>query len=497
MKSRLFSIAICTAALFCGAPAATAQTVNALEYFPLSAGAAATFSQGGTLNSTVVGTPVLVHGPEVPVVATPFIDPYGNRDYYTSDANGVWLHRTESPPMFGDAPGTSDTVAMFRSGGTVGVKLMNATTSVGAVTNINTFARAISGAGLNPSCDSCHAVPLLQMQGTVTVEPPQSVTVPAGNFPDALPLVLSFQLRDANNNLIGTQSSRLWLGKGVGRIKETDLNDGSTVDLTWSSILQPQPPVVFAATLPTSRSVQVGVPATIFATIINSSSTQTATGCRIHPLSSIPATFVYQTTDPATNSLTGTLNTPADIPPTRWQSFVIALTPTGVFGPTDVRFGFTCTNTNVAPINIGLDTLLLSGSTTPVPDVIALGATLKNDGIVDISTTTKLGVFAVAAANVGAGGGISVTAESANPSLPIGLRVCQTDPGSGACLNGVATGNSVTTTINAGGTPTFAIFVDGGGVVPFDPTGNRIFVRFRDGSNVVRGATSVAVRTVP
>ncbi len=176
----------------------------------------------------------------------------------------------------------------------------------------------------------------------------------------------------------------MWLGKGVGRIKETDLTDNSTVDLTWSSALQPQPPVVFAATLPTSRSVQVGVPATIFATIINSSSTQTATGCRIHPLSSIPATFVYQTTDPATNSLTGTLNTPADIPPTRWQSFVIALTPTGVFGPTDVRFGFTCTNTNVAPINIGLDTLLLSGSSIPVPDVIALGATLKNDGIVDI-----------------------------------------------------------------------------------------------------------------
>ncbi len=181
MKSRLFSITICTAALFCGAPAATAQTINALEYFPLTAGAAATFSDGSSLNSTLVnGSPVLVHDA---VLATPFTDPYGNRDYYTSDGNGVWLHRLESPPMFGDDPGTSDTVAMFRSGSTVGIRLMSATTSVGSVSPINTFARAISGAGLDPSCDGCHAAPQMRMQGSVTVERVVPVTVPAGSFP--------------------------------------------------------------------------------------------------------------------------------------------------------------------------------------------------------------------------------------------------------------------------------------------------------------------------
>jgi hypothetical protein len=399
--------------------------------------------------------------------------------------------------MFGDDPATTDTVTMFRSNSGSGIKLMNSTATIGSSVVTNTNGHAVSGAGLSPSCESCHSAsgfPQFRMVGTVTVEGVVPVTVPAGSFADALQLLLSFELRDrASNTLIGTQSSRMWLGKGVGRIKETDLTDNSTVDLTWSSALQPQPPVVFAATLPTSRSVQVGVPATIFATIINSNSTQTATGCRIHPLSSIPATFVYQTTDPATNSLTGTLNTPADIPPTRWQSFVIALTPTGVFGPTDVRFGYTCTNTNVAPINIGLDTLLLSGSATPVPDVIALAATLKNDGIVDIPGATGTGAFAVASANVGTGGTITVSADTAGTVLPISLTLCQTDSGSGACLGSSAP--SVTTTINAGGTPTFAIFVKGNGTVPFDPTANRIFVRFRDGSNVVRGATGVAVRT--
>ena len=54
----------------------------------------------------------------------------------------------------------------------------------------------------------------------------------------------------------------------------------------------------------------------------------------------------------------------------------------------------------------------------------------------------------------------------------------------------------MTTTINAGATPTFAVFVDGlGTVVPFDPAVNRIFVRFKDSGGVTRGLTSVAVRT--
>ena len=49
--------------------------------------------------------------------------------------------------------------------------------------------------------------------------------------------------------------------------------------------------------------------------------------------------------------------------------------------------------------------------------------------------------------------------------------------------------------INANATPTFGIFVQSNGTVPFDPAANRIFVRFKDGDNVTRGSTSVAVRT--
>jgi hypothetical protein len=73
-------------------------------------------------------------------------------------------------------------------------------------------------------------------------------------------------------------------------------------------VLRPQPAGAqssVAAVLPSSRSVTVGTPATAFATIINTGSV-TASNCRLVPLTSIPATFAFQTTNPATNAVTGT-----------------------------------------------------------------------------------------------------------------------------------------------------------------------------------------------
>lgn len=80
-----------------------------------------------------------------------------------------------------------------------------------------------------------------------------------------------------------------------------------------------------------------------------------------------------------------------------------------------------------------------------------------------------------------------------NVTLPVALTICETDPVTSVCKD--PPGASVTRGITPSQTPTYGIFVKGDGPIGFDPGVNRIFVRFRDGANVTRGSTSVAVRT--
>ena len=152
--------------------------------------------------------------------------------------------------------------------------------------------------------------------------------------------------------------------------------------------------------LPLSRSAQAGltppVTLTAFATIINTGP-GTATTCSIMPATMVPATFVFQTTDPTTNALTGTVNTPVDIPQAGSQRFVFAFTPIAVFPPTNVALNFACA-CHPAPRVSGPNTILLSASTTPVPDVVPLAAS-QVPGDVEIPGDTGTGVFAIATVN--------------------------------------------------------------------------------------------------
>jgi hypothetical protein len=247
---------------------------------------------------------------------------------------------------------------------------------------------------------------------------------------------------------------------------------------------------VQAAVLPSSRSVQVGAPATAFATIINTAPLALA-GCRIAPLAAVPASFLYQTTDPATNQLIGTPNTPASIAAGGLQTFLISFTPTASIAPTDVRFDFSCLGAASAPLIAGVNTLLLSAAPGPVPDIVALVA--ADGGVVALSGPAGSGSFAVAGIDVGAAATISVTADTGSAFVPVSLLLCETDPSTGACQGGPA--DSVSHAFGAGGTATFGVFVTAFGPVANDPAVNRVFVRFTDADGATRGSTSVAVRT--
>ncbi|MDB5396216.1 MAG: putative peptidase family [Rhodospirillales bacterium] len=246
---------------------------------------------------------------------------------------------------------------------------------------------------------------------------------------------------------------------------------------------------IVSAILPSSRSVRVNATATAFATIINTGS-QPATSCAIALATPIGATFSYQTTSAATNQPIGAPNTPVNIAGNGSQSFIISVTPTAPLSAIDVAFTMQCTNTSVASSTTGLNTLLLSASTTPVPDIVALAATKRSDGYVGVITGT--GAFAVATVNLGATGDLIVSADTGSSTVPVSMMLCQTDPVSGQCISPIVTSLPVTITTNA--TLTFAVFVTANASFTPDPANKRIFLRFRDNpGGVTRGATSVAV----
>ena len=249
---------------------------------------------------------------------------------------------------------------------------------------------------------------------------------------------------------------------------------------------------LYAAVLPYARSVQLGQAATAFGTIINDTGVD-ATNCLVKlPASpALPASFSYQTTN-ASNKLVGTPNTPANIPAGGSQGFVFGITPNAAFAATDIPVVFDCANTLPAPSQVGLNTFLLSASSTPVPDMVAIGATPLGDGVLRIPGSNGVHAFGTAAVNIGGAGEVTATVDTGGVPLPLTLTVCQTNPTTGACLSPPA--STATSTLANKATATYAVLAQASGAIPFDPAGKRIFLRLSSGGGV-RGATSVAVTT--
>lgn len=250
--------------------------------------------------------------------------------------------------------------------------------------------------------------------------------------------------------------------------------------------------VLRASILPGKRTVQVGATATAFATILNISS-EVATSCSIAPATTVDATFLYQTTDPATNALTGSANTPVDIAAGAFQTYVFAFTPNSAFAQTSILLTFDCTDTAGAPTGV-VNTFSLGASATPVPDIIALAATTQNDGIVHLPTTAPdIGVFSVASINIGAPGMIDVSGDTGTAALPVGVSVCETNPLTAACINPVVPSGNSMRQYATNETATHSFFVDPSDAVALDPGNSRVFANFLGAGNSAEGVTSVAL----
>jgi virginiamycin B lyase len=282
-----------------------------------------------------------------------------------------------------------------------------------------------------------------------------------------------------------------WSGGGCGGTGTcvVTLNANTVVDATFTSTGSPG--VLVASDLPESRSVEVGNTATAFATIINVAP-NTATNCTVAPATTVPASFLFQTTDPTTNAVTGTPNTGASIASGGFQTYVFAFTPTAPISPTQITLTYACANASPAPIYPQVNTFTLVSASTPVPDTIAIVGS-ADPGYVDVSPTANTGDFVVAIANVGVDATITAAVNTGTANLPITTTICQTNAQTGACL--AAPAANVTLDVPGNSTASFAIFVTASAVIPeIDPI-NRAYVTFTDASGTLRGQTSVAIRT--
>jgi hypothetical protein len=155
---------------------------------------------------------------------------------------------------------------------------------------------------------------------------------------------------------------------------------------------------IVSAVAPNARTTFPGAAVTAFGTIINGGQ-NTATSCSLALPSGVPATFLYQTTDPATNVPNGTPNTPVNIASGAAQSFYFAITPTAEFTQ-DIPIVFACTNTNPAPVFAGLNTFLLTSTNTPVADMLSTEDTPTHDGNIVINGPNGTGLMVTASINL-------------------------------------------------------------------------------------------------
>jgi YVTN family beta-propeller protein len=247
-----------------------------------------------------------------------------------------------------------------------------------------------------------------------------------------------------------------------------------------------------ASVLPGGRSVSSGTNPTVFATIVNTASGQ-ANGCQIGLPADAPAglSLSYQTTNPATNAPTGQPDTPAVIAGNDgYQTYLLVLKAAQPLAVTNQALEFFCDGIQPAPVVVGVNTLDLTVSATPVADIVALAAVATGDGTVHAANGGS-GAFAVATVNLGAAAALTASADTGSATLPATVSLCQTDPTTGQCLAPPA--STVAYSATANGTPTFSVFVTASGPIDFAPGTARIFVRFKDAGGASHGATSVAV----
>lgn len=281
-----------------------------------------------------------------------------------------------------------------------------------------------------------------------------------------------------------------------GAISLTAIGGGGTVQTTR----------IVASVVPVARTVQVGngpngQPRFITAGVsVTNAGSANAVGCTISkPSDGLPYTLIYARRLPPNFDTLGPTNEAFDLAPgdANAKHFLIVVTPSAVMSA-NIPIVYDCANTDPAPVTIGVNTLQLTATASPTPDMI-VGVGTPNDG--GILTVPNGGgrVIAMAAINNGQPGTLTARLSTtpfggSTVNLPLTLGLCETNPSTGQCLNPASTlPISFTALSNVANTFT-AFITHNGAPIPLNPGVNRVYLQVLSGSTPM-GAASIAVQT--
>ena len=262
------------------------------------------------------------------------------------------------------------------------------------------------------------------------------------------------------------------------------------------------PATLFSSVLPTARTgFFPGGPAiTVFATVINAGTT-TGLNCQISIPAGSPVTLNIQQTD-AANVPIGAADLSFDLAGGQTRSFILAFTPAMTSPGADIFPNFVCDNASVSVIP-GVNLVFLPIGSVAGPDILSIGATPSQDGIINVPSG-GVSFMTASAINIGAGdaagsqdAAVSVSVDFGAVSQLLGLQMCETDAAS-QCLPGSPLGPGPVNAVIGNSASFFAIFVfdQASGGIPLNPADSRIFLRFKMASGTNLSVTSAAV-TVP
>ncbi|VAV89120.1 hypothetical protein MNBD_ALPHA06-1392, partial [hydrothermal vent metagenome] len=202
--------------------------------------------------------------------------------------------------------------------------------------------------------------------------------------------------------------------------------------------------------------------------------------------------FSYQTVD-AFNVATGTPDIKTGIAANGAQGFVFAVTPSTTFSEEVLKPVAKCAEGTSSLVTNGVNTFTLSSASIAPADMLTIALSPVAGGVNQMQNASDNGFVVIASAAIGANDTLTFSVNDGGAGLPFVSSVCETNPLDSQCLATPA--QSVTINSVNGETRTFAAFVSATGNIPFDPGNNRLFMEFRDQGGILRGGSSIEIRT--